>query len=121
MNAVIDLTGSAIPAGGFFVAAEPTFGLGTADFTTGLNFENSDNVTHLLVRGFTGSNGDDLDFDGNSQVLDHILVSPGLVDVFVGVDILHFNASFPSELAEDPTTALGSADHNPVESRYRFR
>jgi len=27
----------------------------------GLNFENSDNVTHVLVSGFTGSNGQDLD------------------------------------------------------------
>jgi hypothetical protein len=30
-----------------------------------LNFENSDNVTHLLVWGFTGSNGDDLDVDND--------------------------------------------------------
>ena len=30
-----------------------------------LNFENGDNVTHILVEGFTGSNGDDLDTDDN--------------------------------------------------------
>ncbi len=58
---VTHLTGSAIPPSGFFVAAETTFTLGTADLITSLNFENSDNVTHLLVDGFTGSNGDDLD------------------------------------------------------------
>ncbi|MBN1976442.1 MAG: DUF11 domain-containing protein, partial [Anaerolineae bacterium] len=41
---------------------ESTFSLGgTADLTTSLNFENSDNVTHLLVRGFAGASGDDLD------------------------------------------------------------
>ena len=28
---------------------------------TTLNFENSDNVTHMLVDGFTGADGDDLD------------------------------------------------------------
>ncbi len=33
----------------------------TADLVGNLNFENSDNVTHLLVQGFTAANGDDLD------------------------------------------------------------
>ena len=61
IEAVVDLTGNSIPGSGFFVAAESTFSLGVADLTTSLNFENSDNVTHLLVDGFTGSNGDDLD------------------------------------------------------------
>jgi predicted extracellular nuclease len=61
IEAVIDLGGNTIPASGFFVVAENTFSLGTADLTANLNFENSDNVTHLLVSGFSGSNGDDLD------------------------------------------------------------
>jgi predicted extracellular nuclease len=34
-------------------------------------------------------------FDGNSQVLDHILLSPALLGRWVAVDILHFNAGFP--------------------------
>ncbi len=63
IEGVIDLGGAAIPASDYFVAAESTFTLGTADLVTNLNFENSDNVTHLLVQGFTGSNGDDLDTD----------------------------------------------------------
>ncbi|MFC1910664.1 GEVED domain-containing protein [Chloroflexota bacterium] len=58
---VVSLTGQTIPASGYFVVAESTFSLGTADMTTDLNFENSDNVTHLIVLGFTGANGDDLD------------------------------------------------------------
>lgn len=61
IEAVVDLGGLTIPDCGFFVAAEDTFSLGTADLTANLNFENSDNVTHLLVEDFTGSNGDDLD------------------------------------------------------------
>ncbi len=60
---VIDLTGQVLDVNGFFVAAESTFSLGTADLTTTLGFENSDNVTHLLVTGFTGAAGDDLDTD----------------------------------------------------------
>ena len=63
IEAVVDLGGTAIPASGFFVAAEGTFSLGVADLTTSLNFENSDNVTHLVVDGFVGAAGDDLDTD----------------------------------------------------------
>ena len=69
IEAVADLGGQAIPASGYFVAAESTFTLGTANLTADLNFENSDNVTHLLVYGFTGANGDDLDADDDG-VLD---------------------------------------------------
>jgi uncharacterized protein len=61
IEAVVDLDGQELDDDGFFVAAESTFTLGTADLTTNLNFENSDNVTHLLVEGFSGANGDDLD------------------------------------------------------------
>ncbi|HMN95261.1 MAG TPA: hypothetical protein PKC43_03490 [Phycisphaerales bacterium] len=71
IEAVIDLTGQVIPASGFFVVAESTFTLGTADLVvgaTGLNFENSDNVTHLLVFNFTGANGQDLDADDDGTL-----------------------------------------------------
>ena len=68
IEAVVDLAGSVIDANGFFVAAEATFTLGTADLTIDLNFENSDNVTHLLVRDFTGANGDDLDADDDGTL-----------------------------------------------------
>lgn len=64
IEAVVPLTGASIPADGYFLATESTFTLGVADLVlgaTGLNFENSDNVTHLLVSGFTGANAQDLD------------------------------------------------------------
>ncbi|MEM6331062.1 MAG: PEP-CTERM sorting domain-containing protein [Planctomycetota bacterium] len=80
LERVIDLDGLVIPADGFFLAANS--GVGTAngditvpstpviDLTFGSNtFENSDNVTHLLVSGLTASAGDDLD-DGDTGVLD---------------------------------------------------
>jgi hypothetical protein len=63
-----DLTGNAVQPTGYFLAAEATFSLGVADLTTSLNFENSDNVTHLLVTGFTGSVGDNIDGDANGRV-----------------------------------------------------
>jgi len=64
IEAVVSLDGQTIPADGFFLVSETTFTLGTADLTVGsagLNFENTDNLTHLLVQGFTGANGTDLD------------------------------------------------------------
>ena len=63
IEAVVDLAGESVDSAGFFVAAEGTFTLGTANSTGNLNFENSDNVTHLLVEGFSGADGDDLDTD----------------------------------------------------------
>ncbi len=74
IECVVPLDGYAIAADGFFLGAESTFsntcGDGPdADFGTLLNFENSDNVTHMLVSGFTGANGDDLDLDDDG-VLD---------------------------------------------------
>ena len=59
-------------------------------------------------------------YDGNSQVLDHMLVSPALFLHFRGVDILHFNTSLPATLSDDPTTPLYCSDHDPIEGRFQF-
>lgn len=59
-------------------------------------------------------------FDGNSQVLDHILVSPALLGRLRGIDMIHLNASFPASLADDPEVAHRSSDHDPVEARFAF-
>ncbi len=63
VESVTDLTGSFVPPSGYFLAAESSFSLGTADLTTTLGFENGDNVTHMLVEGFTGTLQDDLDLN----------------------------------------------------------
>jgi predicted extracellular nuclease len=60
-------------------------------------------------------------FDGNSQVLDHTLISPAMRRAAVGIDFLHFNAGFPSALSEDASTPVRSADHDPLELRLRIR
>jgi predicted extracellular nuclease len=57
-------------------------------------------------------------FDGNSQVLDHMLISPSLWDHFTAVDILHFNAGFPSALASVPDTTIRASDHDALEARF---
>ncbi len=70
VEAAIDLRGQRLSAAGFFLAAEGSFGLVAAvDLRTSLNFENGDNVTHLLVRDFSGALRDDLDSDDDG-VLD---------------------------------------------------
>ncbi|NNF07730.1 MAG: T9SS type A sorting domain-containing protein [Candidatus Eisenbacteria bacterium] len=57
VEAIVDLPASTIQPDGVYLIAEATFGTGglfltgTVDFTTTLNFENSDNVTFLLVSG----------------------------------------------------------------------
>lgn len=68
IEAVINLAGRGIAVDGLFLAAEdaqmPLAGV-SVDWVIGadgLNFENNDNVTHLLVKGFTGQPGQDLDY-----------------------------------------------------------
>lgn len=69
IEAVISLNGQSTDSNGFFVAAESSFSIGTANLANAnLNFENSDNVTHLLVSGFSGSSGDDLDTNDDGEL-----------------------------------------------------
>jgi predicted extracellular nuclease len=60
-------------------------------------------------------------FDGNSQVLDHMLVSPGLLERYLAVDALHFNAAYPDGLGDDESTPLRASDHDPLEGRFTFQ
>ncbi len=90
---VTDLSGFSLDANGFFTVAEGTFGLGTADLTTTLAFENNDNVTHLLVRDFTGAVGDDLDTndDGTPETApwSEVLDSVAIIDEVGGGDLVY--------------------------------
>ncbi len=60
-------------------------------------------------------------FDGNSQVLDHMLLSPALLEMKVGQDILHFNTSYPGSYGDDPTTPLHASDHDALEGRFNMK
>ena len=81
-------------AGEFFLLAESTFTLGTADQTSTLSFENSDNVTHLLVEGFDGTSlGTDLDTNDDG-ILDvtpwaGVLDSIALLEEVGGGDLVY--------------------------------
>ncbi len=69
IESATDLSGLSLDQQGLFLAAESSYTLGgSPNLVTRLNFENNDSVTHLLVRGFTGHRGDDLDTDGDGQL-----------------------------------------------------
>ncbi|NOZ73359.1 MAG: hypothetical protein GXP38_15895, partial [Chloroflexi bacterium] len=52
-------------------------------------------------------------YQGESQVLDHILVTPSLFDLLERTTILHVNADFPPPIPDDPSP-LRKSDHDPV-------
>ncbi len=111
---VTSLNGYSITASGYFVAAESTFTLGTADLTTTLNFENTDNVTHLLVRNFTGSNGQDLDTNDDG-ILD---VTPWTELVDLIALILQDNPPTSTEYHYGPPTVGPDGSYAPAQAYF---
>lgn len=49
-------------------------------------------------------------YDGNSQALDHILISPGLEDALVMFDVIHINSEFAS--------SRRLSDHDPTYAKF---
>lgn len=95
VETALDLTGAAIGANPYFVIAEDTFSLGLADWsagTDGLDLENEDNITLLVVENFSGSPADDLDLDDDgvldlqpwSQVIDSVALLASPIDPNTG-------------------------------------
>jgi hypothetical protein len=106
IESVSHLTGNTIPGDGHFLAAEDNNTLGAAaNAIVILNFENDDNVTHMLVFNFTGSLGDDLDGDDN-----------GTFDVTPWSAVIDSIALLDSALppAEGEDWAYGAATLGPV-------
>ncbi len=52
-------------------------------------------------------------FSGNSQLIDHILLSQALLPFKTGVQSAHMNADFGEVWRADPTIAQGASDHDP--------
>ena len=63
IDEVVDLSAAQVPGDGIVLVAQPQMSLGTPDLVLPLEFENSDNLTFLLVTGFRGAVGQDLDPD----------------------------------------------------------
>ena len=60
-------------------------------------------------------------WDVENEILDHMLVSPALLERFVGVDALHFNAAYPEKTWLDAETAVRCSDHDPLEGRFQLK
>ncbi|MEO1083192.1 MAG: 5'-nucleotidase C-terminal domain-containing protein, partial [Acidobacteriota bacterium] len=59
-------------------------------------------------------------FQGNSMAFTHMLVSPALLELLAGTDVLHFNAGLPDRLQHDRRTPFRASDRDPVEGRFYF-
>lgn len=109
IDASIPLDGYVIPASGYLLIAESSFSLATADYTTSINFENSDNVTHLLVEGALPQSGDDLDTDDDgvidaapwNNVIDGIALVETVDPVVDGGELYYDN--LPNTVAVGPS------------------
>ncbi|MFQ5487934.1 MAG: hypothetical protein ACE5ET_05765 [Gammaproteobacteria bacterium] len=114
VEAAVALRGQRLSTAGFFLAAEGSFALGpAADLRVGLNFENSDNVTHLLVRDFSGAILDDLDSDDDgvldvrpwSAVLDSVALVEDLLRgerVYSETVVGPLDGEVPAHVYRDP-------------------
>ncbi|OKH33733.1 hypothetical protein NIES2101_39680 [Calothrix sp. HK-06] len=61
-------------------------------------------------------------FQGNAQVLDHILVSNGLFNQLNGYDIVHINSEFADQQSDhDPAVARFNITPQPKLSSYEFK
>jgi len=58
-------------------------------------------------------------FNGASQVLDHILVTPAMAPTLAEVDIVHIDAHFPALATVNTTNVNHASDHDPVQIRIR--
>jgi len=59
-------------------------------------------------------------YEGNSQLLDHKLLSPALLNYLVDVEIIHINARYPHVLSTDKTTLIRNSDHDPIKAVFDF-
>jgi predicted extracellular nuclease len=58
-------------------------------------------------------------YQGSSQTIDHILVTPGLYELIERVDVLHVNADYAPPAPEDESPRRKS-DHDPVLATFSF-
>lgn len=100
----VSLAGQSIGGDGLFLIGSPTFTLAAPDLVANLSFTDDENVTHRLVRNWTGAldldTNDDCIVDGPpwSQLIDSIsFVNPGLGDCTYGPTMV-FQPTFPQHI-----------------------
>ena len=84
------------------------------EFSETVDILEEDGVLHSLVKDLPAAERHSYVFEGNSQVLDQILLGPNLLELFpFDYDVVHVN----SEFAE----AVQASDHDPSVVRIDFR
>lgn len=102
--------GKALAIGGDlndFAFAEPEEGLDTVARIRGADLTN---VTDLLPEATRYT----YVFEGNSQVLDHLLVDEGLAGRLTDQVVAHINADFPQSFGANTTLTVRASDHDPL-------
>ena len=59
-------------------------------------------------------------FDGNAQLLDHVLISANLAPLVTGIAWGRSNSDFPESLRSDAMRPERLSDHDPVVAYFRF-
>src|SRR5205823_4249615 len=59
-------------------------------------------------------------FDGNAQVIDHVLVTGNLLGSFASVQFARVDADFPESLRNDPNRPERISDHDPVVATFNL-
>jgi predicted extracellular nuclease len=84
------------------------------EFSETVDILEEDGVLHSLVKDLPAAERYSYVFEGNSQVLDQILVGPNLLELFpFDYDVVHVNSEFAD--------AVQASDHDPSVVRIDLR
>lgn len=108
IEAFVNLAGRTIPSDGYLLIGESSMTAATPDIVTSLNFENADNVTHMLLRGLTASNGADLDADDDCtldqgsflEIVDAVTIATGATPPTAGAECNYATVVGPQKDAQ---------------------
>jgi len=104
----VNLAGKTIPSDGYLLIGESSMTAATPDIVTSLNFENGDNVTHMLLRGLTASNGADLDANDDCtldqgafiEIVDAVTIGTGATPPTAGAECCYATIVGPEKDAQ---------------------
>ena len=108
--------------GQYFLVAQPELQIAvTPDLERSLNFENSDNVTFLLVSGFTGATGDNIDDDTDGGTAGDGVPNATLpwTSIIDGVAIIEEEGNPPSNTEYEYATTFGFETIGPSNTSTR--
>jgi predicted extracellular nuclease len=97
-----------------FAFPEPNEGLDTVTRIKESPTDPMSNVIDLIPEGTRYT----FIFEGNSQVLDHILLNDEMAGLLTDQDIAHFNTDYPDAFGDEAGLPLRTSDHDPLVTFY---